>query len=183
VNNFLKNITVVLEAADLCLKQRLSLPALILIYSCIDSLGSLERSEKEGTKQSFIRWVDNYLLKAKQLDCTAEELFAARCGVLHALTPDSDLYRQGKVRRIMYASGPAKLESIRRVATIFEHLDVVGIHIDDLRKAVEDGLSQYLRELAEDEIRKKKVEERATKSFGWVPDDVINELLSKRGQE
>jgi hypothetical protein len=183
VDNFLKNVTLVLVAADLCLKQRLNLPALILIYSCIDTLGSLERSSGEGTKQSFIRWVDNYLLKAKPLDCTAEELYAARCGVLDALTPDSDLYKQGRVRRIMYASGPGNTETIKQMTTAFKHLDVVGIHMDDLRQAVEDGLSQYLIDLSQDASRRKQVKERAQGTFGWVPNEIVDKFLSDRGQK
>ena len=59
---------------------------------------SLDRKEGEGTKAAFLRWCDSYLLASKALPCNSLELYGARCGVLHAGSPDSDLSRLGKAR-------------------------------------------------------------------------------------
>jgi len=90
-------------AINSCEANKFVLPALMLIYSGIDILASLERRKGEGTKASFTRWVDEYLLKAVSLPCTSLELYAARCGILHTLTPESDLSRKGKAREVGYA--------------------------------------------------------------------------------
>lgn len=58
-----------------------------------------------GTRADFIAWAEKYLLPESGLDCTALELYAARCGALHTMSPESQLAREGKARRVLYAWG------------------------------------------------------------------------------
>jgi hypothetical protein len=82
-----RNIMLLGSGIDACIEKKLSGPALILIYSGIDTVGWLDSSEDYATRTSFMKWVDAYLLQAKPLQCTALELYAARCGLLHTFTP------------------------------------------------------------------------------------------------
>jgi hypothetical protein len=59
-----QNMFAVLEAIDDCLENRRHMPALVLLYSAIDAVASLERQPGEGTKAAFTRWVDAHMLKA-----------------------------------------------------------------------------------------------------------------------
>ncbi len=103
LKTFERHMDTLFGAINSCEANKFVLPALMLIYSGIDILASLERRKGEGTKASFTRWVDEYLLKAVSLPCTSLELYAARCGILHTLTPESDLSRKGKAREVGYA--------------------------------------------------------------------------------
>jgi len=137
---FYKGLLPVFKAIDLCMENKLILPALMLIYSSIDIVGSLERKEDESTKASFIRWVDNYMLKAKPLGCTALELYGARCGILHALAAESDLYKDGKVRMVIYAWGTAKSDHLKATSKLLERERDVVVHVSDLTEAFKLGL-------------------------------------------
>jgi hypothetical protein len=98
-----KNLMLLGEGIETCLERKRIAPALILLYSAIDTSGWLDSAESHATRESFLQWVDRYLLNAKPLTCTALELYAARCGLLHTFTPDSRLSSEGKARRICYA--------------------------------------------------------------------------------
>ena len=76
---FEKNLTVLLESIEDCLANRRLLPCLILIYSSIDIVSSLEPGRATGS--AFMAWTDKYLLKAISLPCTPSDLWGARCGI------------------------------------------------------------------------------------------------------
>ena len=85
------------SAIDLCLSKSLSMPALMLLYTGIDIAGWVEATiEETGIKgrEAFVAWVDKYMKPRTTLGCSALDLYAARCGVLHTMAPDSDLYQK-----------------------------------------------------------------------------------------
>ncbi len=133
-----------IQSIEDCLEKKRILPALALIYTGLDVMASLQRSGNEGVREAFIRWVGDYLLKARSLPCTALELFAARCGVLHTFTADSDLFHKGKVRRVLYAWGPAKASDLAATISKLGRDDGVAIHVEDLFWAFREGLADYL---------------------------------------
>ena len=96
-----KNLLPVFEAIDDCIAKHRTLPALILIYATIDIVASLQRREGEGTRSSFVRWVESYLTPAAELDCSGIDLYAARCGILHTLTAEADLVHKGEAKRVV----------------------------------------------------------------------------------
>ena len=174
---FLRNIRSILDAIDLCLEKGLAPPALILIYSCIDILGSLERAKSEGTKHSFIRWVEKYLIEGKSLDFTATDLYSARCAVLHTLTAESELSNQGTARKVVYSWGTAPVGDLKEAIKRLKK-DVVSIHINELNEALVLGIDQYLEEVGKDESRRKLVITNGEKSFNNVPISIVTDFLS-----
>jgi hypothetical protein len=97
------------DAIEACVGKDLTIPCLILIYSAIDIAGWLDSEDsRESVRNRFTRWVDRYLLPAKSLDCTAAELYGARCGVVHTFSPESGLSKKGVVRKIVYVSGSSE---------------------------------------------------------------------------
>ena len=93
------------------------MPCLVLLYSGIDAAASQEPAAGKGVGERFEKWVDRYMLKGKPLPCTARELYAARCAVVHTFTPDSDLSKAGKARVVAYAYGKAEVMKLH-AATI-----------------------------------------------------------------
>lgn len=79
-----ENATRHIKAIDLCIENKLRMPALILVYSGIDIFAALNRpiEKNEATREDFKRWCDRYLLSKNELPCSAIDLYAARCGVV-----------------------------------------------------------------------------------------------------
>lgn len=177
MDSFYKNFVSIFTAINLCLDNKLILPTLMLIYSAIDIVGGLERKKGEGTKASFLRFVDGYLLKAKPLGCTALELYGARCGTLHAAAAESDLSKEGKARMVIYAWGAGKLDDINKASKRLKYNDSVAVHVSDLLGALQNGLVNYLEEVYKDADRIKVVESNAAKVFSLMDKTIVEEFL------
>ena len=124
------NLLSLAAGAEICIKNELIGPALILIYSSIDTCGWLDSYCAFATRASFTDWTENYLLTAKTLQCSALDLYAARCGLLHTLTPDSQLSAHGKARRICYAWGKGKAQDLQRIIDLSNKRSTyVAVHV------------------------------------------------------
>src|SRR5688500_13038808 len=82
---------------------------LIVLYALLDVLGAVSRNanKAKGDGSDFRRWVDDYVLKQGRLNATADDLWGARCGILHALSHESDHSAQGRARIVIYFRGDA----------------------------------------------------------------------------
>ncbi|MBC2600568.1 hypothetical protein [Puniceicoccus vermicola] len=107
-----------------CLENKKRLPTMILIYTAIDMLASLTRPiDQEDTNGLIYKdWVEKYLIDEIEVDVAAEDIWGARCGVLHTNQPDSRKSRSGLARRLEYYQGPK------------EHIDMLQSKIDPDRK-------------------------------------------------
>jgi hypothetical protein len=183
VETLVANLEGLQKAAAHLVEQKQTLPALVLIYSGMDIVAGLERQVGEGTKAAFVRWCDNYLLKAQSLACSALELYGARCGILHTYSPDSDLSKAGKVRRVFYAWGTATTESLNVSAAHLKKVDVVGLHLDDLLAAFEAGIVKWFDDVIKDPERKAKVETGAGMWFVNLPVEVMDKYIGVISQK
>src|SRR5689334_16152270 len=146
MNVLTENLNCLFVAVEACLRDKLYLPSLILIYSAIDIVSSLERDASEGTRISFTRWVDSYILKGSALPCTALELYAARCAVLHTMTSIADLTLAGKARSLVYILGDRAAGDLQDVLST-HGCSEVAIHIGDLLEAFVRGINTFLGEI------------------------------------
>src|SRR5207247_2169862 len=98
----------ILNAIALCLENRLAIPALMMIYAGIDGMAfvSLAEDRPDVHARDFKEWTNAYLLPDSNLPCSAEDLYAARCGLVHSQQVDSRLAREGKARHLWYLIGP-----------------------------------------------------------------------------
>ena len=94
----LHNIANHLRAIHLCLDNHLRMPALILIYSGIDIMAALSRpaAAEKVVRADYIAWAERYMRCQERLGVSGIELYAARCGVVHTATADSQLSNEGK---------------------------------------------------------------------------------------
>ena len=101
-----------IRGIEACIKSQCLVSAIALIYASIDSLSALTRpiDHEDTTAKEFKDWVNTYLLPQGTLACTAEDLYGARCGILHTHSPESRIQRHGSgvVKRLIYCwkSGP-----------------------------------------------------------------------------
>ena len=161
---------------ELCRSEKLISPVLILLYSTID-IASYLNSASASTRERFVLWCDTYLLKAKQLPCTALELYGARCGVVHAMSPDSDLSTAGKVRRIIYAWGDSEVDTLQSLLELTRMSDYVAVKLEELVEAYRLGLAFYIKDLEQDQDKAALAEERAPKVFTHMSKERAQALL------
>lgn len=169
------------DAVGLCIDGRRILPALTLIYAGLDIVASLERVPTEGTRAAFVRWVEKYLRPEGTLGCTAMELYAARCGVLHTFSAESDLSRAGRAREILYAWGDADAEVLRAAAAKVGNTTSVVVHFNSLRLLFRAGVEAWWAEVGTDPNRAAEVASRAGKWFMHMSKDVVQQVAGIDG--
>ena len=152
-----KNFLEVAHAVGLCLEHDLVNPALILIYSSIDAAAWLwSDSEEKSTRKNFEGWVNEFMLPAAGLECTATDLYGARCGLdgrIIVAAPQIDLAEQRMDRcepgiehlcllcqvkgavQVGRISAPTMLPPLHvDPAEADQGIGIVWIHLDQLRE-------------------------------------------------
>jgi hypothetical protein len=161
-NNSLKlAFSQLLTAIDLCIAARLRPPALILLYSGIDIAAALD-SAKPSVRERFIDWVDKYLLPGSSLKCTADDLYGARCGLVHTYSPVSDLSKTGKVNTISYAWKPSTEAQLQKLVNAGAELSrrvnapietFIPVQGEGLIESFRSGIAVFLADLENDPAR------------------------------
>jgi hypothetical protein len=132
-----------------CFAEHKTLPMLMLLYSSIDIMSSLAREHNSTNRKAFVKWVKKYLLPDSSLSCSAMDLYSARCALLHSLSTESDLSRNGKAIEIYYAWGKGDISDLNKYIHLFKH-KAVGIHIDELFTAFRKGIDGFIDSIKED---------------------------------
>ena len=85
----------------------LVIPTLALLYSGIDTMAwlGLPDNQEDVTPEDFIQWADRYLFPDSGIPCTALDLYSSRCGIVHSMTAESRIIRQGIAKGVYYARG------------------------------------------------------------------------------
>jgi hypothetical protein len=163
VNEFTTAVKLLLDSAH-------TLPALMMLYAAIDILGSLLRPESEpDTKgEYFKKWVNDYMIAPSHVAFTSEEVWSARCGLLHTHTASSKLSRQGKARQLHYfrahgASLPPELRHAMKEALAQGKLFV---DVDALYTVFTDGTQRFLAAVQSDAALENRVLHHSTRLFG-----------------
>lgn len=87
----------------LLLEAHRPLPALMVLYSGIDILGSLDSQDGVATRDTFIQWADSYMVAEGEHRYSSLDLYSARCGLLHTWSPATRLTKAGSAREVVYA--------------------------------------------------------------------------------
>jgi hypothetical protein len=166
METFHQNCTQVLSTAHLCLERRLQMPALILIYTLIDTFAWVvsDRNEK-STRKRFENWVGNWMLAHRPLPCSATELYAARCAVLHTLSSQTALTQSGEARQVAHAWGAADVAQLQASINARGRTDVVALSIEELFDAVTDAMERVMKASQTDRMLYDRLELAAATNF------------------
>ncbi len=143
----LKSFIPLLEATELCISKRLYVPALVLTYSGIDAAAWVNSDRASTDRTAFKDWVGRYVLAAKALPCSADDLYSARCGLLHNLSSDSDMTTRGAARVVWYAWKPAPLAPLQKATAFPGAPNPIAMYGDDLFEGFSLGLVALEAEL------------------------------------
>jgi len=173
------NICQLINTMDVCCKNKLVLPSLILLYSGIDIMAWLSRDKAhfDSTQQDFTLWVDTYLMPGHGFTCKAKDLYAARCSILHSYTPESLLSRKGEAKKIFYSWGTAHRESLQHIIDVSSEKDkTIVLNVDALIDAFKEGVQRFDKALSEDRSLSLLIYARANKFFTNIPKEVVDNL-------
>jgi len=132
--------------------QGFATPALILMYSTIDTLGWLGAKEGANSdRERFCAWVDEWLLPSSLLNCDSVDLYAARCSILHSMTGTSRLSRSKKAKRIVYAFGARDKEEVAEAVGNHPGEDFAVIHVDELAQLLKLQSAAFIKKAYEDQ--------------------------------
>ena len=137
---------------------------LILLYTAIDTMAWVGLEEGDVTRTAFKDWVNEYLLPFSELPCTADDLYSARCGLVHSHTPESNSTNKGIARQIWYYGSGDSEELLRN--RIGDRTDVVAVHYINLILAFQEGTVGFIADLDLDPQRGQKALERAVRWMG-----------------
>lgn len=159
-----------LAAIRLCLSNQLHTPALVLIYCVIDFMGFLSRPQNSdrANKNDFVRWAELKMDCQQRLGVSGLDLYAARCGMVHAQSMDSTLSKKGPACRILYAWGDAQIEEPTQVLQALG-LPEKFVKIEALFDAFKDSIAAFQEELERDPNFKSLVLKRSRESFADYP--------------
>jgi hypothetical protein len=148
LNNLSEDI---LDSIAMLLEAFRESSALILLYTGIDVFGALNTDDGVSTQASFVRWSEKYMDPATKLGCTGLELYSARCGLLHTLSPLTRLTKSGKAREFVYVTYPPFLPQQNVSGGPFI------VHVPLLWLAFRDGTREFVKETDLDQSQAQRV--------------------------
>lgn len=111
------------------------------------------------------------------LPCTALELYAVRCGILHTFTAESDLSRSGSSPKLAYAWGTAKSGDLQTAARLLNRDDLVAVHVEDLVQLFRHGVADYLDEVSQDPAREATLQKQVSLWFTHLDKSIVENMV------
>lgn len=173
LSSFERDIVDTLSAIQQCVADRRHMATKMLIYSLIDSLAWAASDKKpKSTRRNFEEWVAKWMipnLAVTGVPIEPLDLYAARCAVLHTMTPDSDLSQAGAARTIAYAWGTGKTEFLDFAFSSQSIPNVLAVHYDALVSALRNGIADCLAAADSDEVLRENLDYAAKKHYAYIP--------------
>jgi hypothetical protein len=139
------------------LKHGRNRAALILIFSGIDAMASLEKNgEKNDVGERFANWINEYMQFSEWPEAGLE-LYGARCGILHTYGPISNLFEKGQVRLIGYTTGGGR--------DVTQSAELVLVSVDGLAFQFFRGIARYLEALVSEPTKRAKAAPRIQQMY------------------
>jgi hypothetical protein len=148
------------------------LQGLVVLYSAIDTFAWASRNSGDVTRLDVCGWVSAYMNPTVELDCTPEDLYAARCSLLHSSTTESKMSRKGQARELWYVTSPYS------AATMQSHVRQGGatakvLNMTALIDAFSRGVMKFSDDLSSDEARFRAASDRIRRWLRFVPSEAL----------
>lgn len=166
MNGFFKTYYDLFQSIEESIEKRRIIPALILIYSAIESFSFLASTSDKNKREVFKEWVKRWMLTKYPLPCDEADLYSARCGLLHQQISQSNLSNKGVAKEIYYVWGNANLEALQSSIYSIDKCDsVVAVKVEDLMWSFRHGMGDCMNEVDKDKEWTKAFNEKAKKMF------------------
>jgi hypothetical protein len=133
--------------------------ALTLLYAYIDHMAWLSTAGDDVEPEDFMNWVRKYILPTGRVNCDANDLWAARNGLLHMGNAKAKAVKNNKASPVYYYYGPLvpnhAAVSTAKLVSFTELLDSFG-----------DGVQEFIKNLSNDPIQLAAANKK-TKNMLW----------------
>jgi len=145
-------------------------PCLVLIYCGIDTMAYLDMpiDQDEVRPKDFIQWAGRYLspkLSSGATQITGEELYSARCAVVHTYTVESRGTKSGSARKIGYMIGGKR----SLVYDPQQAKDFVLLQLEILCESFFKAIDSFLMESYADKKKQPILDARLKKLLNAIP--------------
>jgi hypothetical protein len=116
--------------------------AAVLIYSGMDTMAwlSMPTGQAGVTRSAFIRWAEHYISFPCKEQLSGEDLYGARCAMVHQYGVESNLSRQGQCRMVGYMN--KAIPEVRFQPDV--HQTLVLVSVPALAEAFFAGVDRWL---------------------------------------
>jgi hypothetical protein len=125
--------------------------ALVVLYSAIDTLAWADLRSGDVKRSDFCKWVDAYL-RPQQMGCTSDDLYGARCALVHSTAAESSMSRKGLAGELWYSTSPHSMTHLQSYAQQVGARATV-VYFTSLVAAFADGVEKFSQDLASDPVR------------------------------
>jgi hypothetical protein len=175
MNSFYQTFYHLINAIEESLSKERIVPALILIYSGIDSISFLAERGNLKHREVFKNWVKKWMLEKYPIPCNEIDIYSARCGLLHQQSSESSLTKNNKAREIYYSWGNANIEILQNsIISSSKDTSVVAVKVEDLFWSFRKGTADCLAAINENDNWRGIFQEKCVKMFISVKYDVNN---------
>ncbi|MCB0539773.1 MAG: hypothetical protein H6571_17985 [Lewinellaceae bacterium] len=166
MEGFYRTFSDIIQTIEEALEKERIVPCLILIFSAIDSFSFLaEKSDRTG-RSVFKSWVKKWMLTKYPLPCNENDIYAARCGLLHQQVSESNLSKEGRAKQIYYSWGNSNHEILESaISKSNKRANVVAVKVEDLFWSFRKGLTDCKIEIGKDKNWECIFKEKAKKLF------------------
>ncbi|MEK6776664.1 MAG: hypothetical protein AABY87_07285 [bacterium] len=147
-----------------CLKNNAPTGAVLLTYCAMDAMAflSMPAGKQKVGRSDFENWVEKYMKTGPEqpYQYNKEDLYGARCGIVHTYGAESDLSRKNQCKKIVY-----KINSLKHFYEPAKHPDLVLLGIDLFVRDFYDAVDKFLVDIEKNESLEKLVVERLPSLF------------------
>lgn len=147
-----------IDIIEYCITNKKIVQALVLLYSLIDTLAWLNCKDNKSVRNRFENWVNEYLLSQGTLNCSATDIYSARCAIVHNNTSESDLSNSNQAKQVLYAYGSVKTKHLSDVLEELKYPNCIVVHIDNMLNCFREATVMFFTESDDDELILKKAE-------------------------
>lgn len=148
----------IVNGIDVCLKNNAPTGAVLLTYCAMDAMAFLfmPAGEQKVGGSDFKDWVKKYMKtdSGQPYQYNEEDLYGARCGIVHTYGAESDLSRKNKCKEIVYING------LNHLYDPAKHPDLVLLSLNLFIQDFCDAVDKFLADIEKDENLRKRVEDR-----------------------
>jgi hypothetical protein len=149
---------------DVCLKNNAPTGAVLLTYCAMDAMAflSMPAGKQRVGRSDFKNWIAKYMKTdtAQPYQYDKQDLYGARCGIVHTYGAESDISRSTDCRRIVY-----KPNCLKHFYEPEKHPDLVVLGINLFIRDFYDAIDKFLLDIENDERLRKLVEKRLPSLF------------------
>jgi len=147
-----------------CLKNNAPTGAVLLTYCAMDAMAflSMPAGKQKVGRSDFKNWIEKYMKTdpAQPYQYDKEDLYGARCGIVHTYGAESDLSKENKCKKIVY-----KPNCLNHFYDPAKHPDLVVLGVDLFIRDFYDAVDNFLAEIERDESLRKCVQYRLPSLF------------------